>query len=331
MFHIRKTLIGAAAAAAATLAAWQVSAATDMVITSEIAASHWKARQMDELAKEITERSQGRINAQVFHASTLYKDKDALEALSTGAVNMVWPVSFWLENINPAYAIVNLPFSLTDEMMLNTEYRQELAELMSSLVEDKGLKVLGLARTSEAVFLSKAPIQSVDDLKGKKIRVPSGKVLHQIMDLYGAAPVTMATTEIATALAQGAVDMVYTSPGGWQMVGTQASHANVVPSMQISTYSVVVDRNWLDSLDPEDREIILSATADAMAKQWQPAMDADKAALDDMAGKGGTVVVLSPEQVAEFKARAEPAIAGFLAEHPEIAERFEALRARYAN
>jgi len=64
--------------------------AADMVITSEIAATHWKARQMDELAADITKRTNGRINAKVFHASTLYKDKDALAALSTGAVHMVW-------------------------------------------------------------------------------------------------------------------------------------------------------------------------------------------------------------------------------------------------
>ena len=111
-----------------------VATAADMVITSEIAGTHWKARQMDTLAADITKRTNGRINAKVFHASTLYKDKDALAALSTGAVHMVWPVSNYLENVNPAYGIISLPFSVKDSMMQNDEFRAGLTSLMSSLV-----------------------------------------------------------------------------------------------------------------------------------------------------------------------------------------------------
>lgn len=305
--------------------------AADMVITSEIAATHWKARQMDELAADITKRTNGRINAKVLHASTLYKDKDALAALSTGAVHMVWPASNWLENVNQACGIIGLPFGVKDSMMQNDEFRAGLTTMMSSLVEDKGLKVLGIARTSEGIFLSKSPIAAVTDMKGKKVRVPSGRVLQNLMTRYGASPVTLATTEIATAFVQGAIDMVYTSPGGWEMVGTTAKYATIVPGMNIITYAIVVDKNWLASLPQADREAVLAATADAMKKQWPEAMAEDISALENMVGKGGISTRLSGKPVEEFEKLAEEVSAEFRKQHQDVAAKYDALKAKLAS
>lgn len=323
-----KNVAAAVALSLSVAAAPGLAGAADMVITSEIAATHWKARQMDALAADITKRTNGRLNAKVFHASTLYKDKDALAALSTGAVNMVWPVSNWLENVNPAYGVISLPFGVKDEMMQNGEFRSGLTTLMSSLVEDKGLQVLGIARTSEGIFLSKTPVATVADMKGKKVRVPSGRVLQNLMTRYGANPVAMATTEIATAFAQGAIDMVYTSPGGWEMVGTTAKHANIIPGMQISTYAVVVDKNWLAGLAKEDRDAVLAATADAMVKQWPEAMEEDIKALNNMVGKGGVSTRLSGAPVDEFEKLAAEVSAEFRKQYPDVSAKYDALVAK---
>lgn len=321
----------AVAIGAAAMLTPVVATAADMVITSEIAATHWKARQMDVLAADITKRTNGRINAKVFHASTLYKDKDALAALSTGAVHMVWPVSNYLENVNPAYGIISLPFSVKDSMMQNDEFRAGLTPLMSSLVEDKGLKVLGIARTSEGIFLSKTPIAVVADMKGKKIRIPSGRVLQNLMTRYGANPVAMATTEIATAFAQGAIDIIYTSPGGWEMVGTMAKHATTVPGMQIFTYAVVVDKNWLAGLSAADRDAVLAATADAMKKQWPEAMAEDIKALENMVGKGGISTRLNGKSVEEFEKLAAEVSADFRKKYPNVSANYDALKAKLPN
>lgn len=73
----------------------------EMIMTDELATSHWSTKLIDEFAKTIEERSNGRIKVKVFHASTLYKDQDAVAALGSGSVHMVWPVAVRLEPIAP--------------------------------------------------------------------------------------------------------------------------------------------------------------------------------------------------------------------------------------
>ena len=74
---------------------------SEMIITNELASSHWTAIQMDDYARRITEATDGRIQAKVFHSSSLYNDQSALAALGTGAVHMAWPVAVRLETIAP--------------------------------------------------------------------------------------------------------------------------------------------------------------------------------------------------------------------------------------
>lgn len=329
MINIRNAAIAIAAAIViGGSGTTRPAAAFDLVMTSELAATHWKAVQFDELGADIQKRSNGSITPKVYHAATLYKDKDALAALGSGAVNLVWPVSNWLESINPAYGVINLPFGLKDSMMEHSEFREGLTKLMSSLIEDSGLVVLGIGRATEVVLIAKNPIKSVDDLKNTKIRVPSGKINQHLAEAYSAAPVTMATTEVATAMAQGAIDVVVSSPGGWQMFGPAAKHATIVPNQQIFTYSLVADKAWLAGLSEEHRGVILAAVEDLMARQWSEAIVQDQKALDSMVAKGGEVSRLSGPPVAEFEALAKEVVNQFRKEHPDTVAKFEALVAK---
>ncbi len=325
---IRSLALGVAALAICGIGAPRLAAALDVVMTSELAPTHWKARQMDRLGADIEKRSNGRIKAKIFHAGTLYKDKDALAALSTGAVNLVMPVSNWLESVNAATGILNVPFLLTDPMLKNDTVRNEITALVSSLIESKGLVLLGLSRATEAIYVGRTPIKTMADMKSKKIRVPSGRINHQLVEAYGSTPVTMATSEVATAIAQGAVDAVVTSPGGWQSFGSVAKHATIVPGQQILTYSLVADKNWIAGLAPADREVILGAISAAMSSLITEALTEDQKALDDMLAKGNTVLRLDAREAAEFARRSKVVVEEFRKAFPDVMARFEAAAAK---
>ncbi len=64
----------------------------------------------------------------------------------------------------------------------------------------------------------------------------------------------MATTEIARTFAQFAIEVTYALAGGWEIVGTMVKRATIVRSIQIFTYTVVVDKNWLAGFSPPDRD-----------------------------------------------------------------------------
>ncbi len=144
---------------------------------------------MNDFADDVKKRTNGALVVKVFPASQLYNDQDALAALGTGAVHMVWPVAVRLETIDPRTGIINLPFVLSDDLMENKCFNDGITKLMSSYVEPRKLAVLGFLRTSDLMFTFKdRDVQKLEDLKGAKIRVTGGKVFLDMMQEHQREP-----------------------------------------------------------------------------------------------------------------------------------------------
>ncbi len=324
-------LAGVVAATAMTGSIALAQDTYEMVMTNELATSHWTAKMMDEYAAAIEERSDGRIDVSVFHSGTLYTDRDAIAALGTGSVHMVWPVSVNLESIAPEYGVVNLPFSLTDDFMQAEGASAELAAMMSEIIEGRGIRVLGLMRTADLVFLfQEMAVTEPSDLDGQRVRMTGGRVLQGMMREFGASPISMPATEMAAALMQGAIDGIFTSAGGWQMVGTNAAQtASYIPGLSLLSYTVVADDDWLESLPDDLRAVVLDTTEELLAQQWADGIEKDRATMQILLDDGGTLVTADPEAQAEFRALAENASQDFIDRFPEVWEQFQTLKTKY--
>lgn len=317
-----------------SLAISNVAAADDspisMVLTNEIATTHWTADVMEDYAAEIEERTNGRIDTKIYHAGTLYKDKDAVAALGTGSVHMVWPVSVQLESVSPDYGVINLPFALSDEFMQSDGAAQEVSSMLSDYLP-QNIAVMGLMRTAELVFLfDEMAVEKPEDLAGEKIRVTGGKILQSVIRSYGASPISMPASEMATAMMQGAIDGILTSAGGWEMVGPGAADsATLIPGFSLLTYSVLVDSDWLASLPEDLRVVVENTTNEMLADQWQSAIESDRETREKMLDEGGKWFVTSEEQTAAFRKVAEEANKEFVSEHPEVWESLNAIKNKY--
>jgi C4-dicarboxylate-binding protein DctP len=266
----------------------------EFVMTNQLASTHWAAKNMEKFAAEIEKRSGGRIKPRVFNSGTLFKDKEAVAALGSGAVQMVWPVSVQLESIAPEYGVINLPFSMRDDVMLKKGARKAVASMLSKYVLDKGIRVMGLMRTADLIFLFKnKAVTKPSDLKGEKVRVTGGRVLQELMREFGASPISMSASEMGTAMMQGAIDGIFTSAGGWKMVGVKtAGVATRVPGLSLLTYSVLVDNKWLNSLPDDLRSVIVDTTNEILATQWTKAIASDKKFMAKLIAGGGKLVVV---------------------------------------
>jgi C4-dicarboxylate-binding protein DctP len=303
----------------------------EMVMTNELATSHWTAKMMDDYAATIEERSAGRIDVSVFHSGTLYTDRDAIAALGTGAVHMVWPVSVNLESIAPEYGVVNLPFSLTDKFMQSEGAVAELSDMMSKIIEGRGIRVMGLMRTADLIFLFKEKaVTQPADLSGERVRMTGGRVLQSMMREFGASPISMPASEMAAALMQGAIDGIFTSAGGWEMVGTNAAQtASYIPGLSLLSYTIVADDKWISSLPEDLRKIVVDTTNELVQMQWQDGIEKDKATMQMLLDQGGNLVTVDDAAVAEFRELAETASAEFTDKFPEVWEQFRSLKAKY--
>lgn len=326
--NVKHAMAAMLASTMLALAAGAGSAA-DLVLPSEVAATHWKTDYMNEFAQKVGERTGGGIDVKVFPAGQIYNDQDALAALGTGAVHMVWPVSVRLETIAPETGILNLPFAITDEMMGNACFSKGITRLISEQVEPRNLRVLGLLRTADLLFIFKdRETRSMDDLKGAKVRVTGGRVFLDLMNSLGISGVSMAASEMSTAMSQGAIDGVFSSPAGWaEMIGATGNQAWYVPGLSLSTYAVVVDNGWFEAL-PEDQQAAITGTLDEIiAREWTEARAADEKLLARMTEGGATINTADDAEMARWKELAAKENETFRASHGEVMAALDELEA----
>jgi len=326
---MKRFVLKAATAAIATVLALAGPAlqAAEMVLPSEVAATHWKTNYMNEFAEAVKKRTDGALVVKVFPASQLYNDQDAMAALGTGAVHMVWPVAVRLETIDPRTGIINLPFAITDEQMVNRCFTDGLTKFMSAYVEPRKLQVLGFLRTSDLMFLFRdRDVQKLEDMKGTKVRVTGGKVFLDTMRSLNTSPVSMAASEMSTALAQGAIDGIFTSPAGWaEMVGMTAKYAWYVPGMSVATYAVVVDKVWLDALPAAHRKAVTDSIDEISRRQWAEAIEADKKLIKKMTDQGAVFRTASSAEIKRWRERAAPGNKTFTDKYPDAAQNLTTL------
>lgn len=160
-----------------------------------------------ELADMVGERSNGSIEIQVYANSELGSNKDNLEQAVNGANIIAVGDTGFLADYVPDFGIMNGPFlysSYEDLVKLGeSEWYKEIADACS----EQGIKVLAMNwYFGERHIISKKPINSPDDMKGLKIRVPSNTMWTATMEALGAAPTTIQWSEVYSALDQGVVD-----------------------------------------------------------------------------------------------------------------------------
>jgi len=292
--------------------------AEELVLTSEVPATHWKTGYMEEFGRLVEEKTGGDLTVSIFTAGQLYTDQDALAALGTGGVHMVWPVSVRLETVVPAVGVMNLPFGLSDEAMLNSCFNSGLSNMVSDLVAPSGLEVLGLLRAAD-LFL--------DDLADTKVRITGGKVLLDTMRSIGVSPISMSASEMSTALAQGAIDAVFTSPAGWaKILGTTGAYGFRVPGLSLATYSVVVDKAWMEALPQDQQDAITSSIAEVAGSQWLASKASGEENIASMTAQGTVFVEADAAERARWATLVEGTAQEFLENNPEAVAAYADLK-----
>lgn len=323
MKQITIRIITASALLVVACTAW----AADMVMTNEVATTHWKTQYMEQVADAIKKKTGGEINPIVFPSGQIYNDQDALAALGTGAVQMVWPVAVRLETIDPRTGVLSLPFTLKTEDMQKACYRQQVSDMLTSFVDKRNLKVLTLLRAADLIFLfGDKDIQSLKGMQSAKVRVIGGKVYLATMKATGASPISMPASEMSTALAQGTIDGVLSSAAGWaDMLGTSAQYGYFVPGFELATYAVVVDKSWFDNLSDKDAQIVRHSVEDIADDQWTSTVEKDQKLIEKMESQGATYTVADDAEIQRWRDKMQPVVDQFAKEHPGAVEKLKAL------
>lgn len=158
-------------------------------------------------ADEIKAKTDGRVEVQVFPASSLGKEVEINEGLGLGAVDLIYTGPSFVERYYGPIAISDYPFIMRGYDHWQSYRGSDLfAELSDGYKDATGNTVMGLVYYGQRHVTSNKPILTPEDMKGLKIRVPNSPVMLMFPNAVGANPTPMAFSEVYLALQQKVVD-----------------------------------------------------------------------------------------------------------------------------
>ena len=300
-------------AAIAALALLGPAAAADQPVVIKfshvVAADTPKGKAADKF-KELAEKySNGKVKVEVYPNSTLYKDKEELEALQLGAVQMLAPSNSKFGPIGiKEFEVFDLPYILPDLKTLRKVTDGPLGARLLKLLDAKGMTGLAYWDNGFKEMSANKKLIAPSDYKGLKFRIQSSKVIEAQFRELGAIPQVMAFSEVYQALQTGVVDG---QENTWSNIYTQKMHevqkyATVTNHGYIG-YVVVVNKKFWDGLPADIRTQLDKAMKEATAYgNGQSAKENDDA-LEAIKKSGKTeIITLTPEQDAAMRKAMEP-------------------------
>lgn len=255
--------------------------------------------------KELAEKNtKGRVKVEVYPNSTLYKDKEELEALQLGAVQMLAPS---LAKFGPLgareFEVFDLPYIFPSKDVLYRVTEGPIGKGMLKKLESKGITGLAFWDNGFKVMSANKPLHSPSDMKGLKMRIQSSKVLDAQMRALGANPQVMAFSEVYQALQTGVVDGTENPPSNLytQKMHEVQKHVTMTKHGYLG-YAVIVNKKFWDGLPTDIRTELEAAMKDstkyanAIAQQ-----ENDKAIAAVKASGKTTVYELNAKEQAEWR------------------------------
>ena len=306
------TRILAALVAVATLGGASGTAlAQDKKVTLRIASAFDQNTDMMQAAKRlgdlVKESSGGSIDVKTFAGGQMGGEKDNLEALKIGELEMGVFGTYPIVTLAPKYSFFDAPFVFRDRDHVYKVWNGKLGnEVRDIFQKSHGVHSLGMMGRGYRHLTSNTPINSVDDLKGVKIRMGQSKPFIDAFSGLGAVVVPIALPELFTSLKLGVVSA---SDGPFDQIYTfklyEAQKYLAITGHLYATSLWLMNDKFYQGLTPAQRQAVDSSAKDALAYGDQLATTSEKALLDKLQQAG--MQVTHPDY-APFMARAKPAI-----------------------
>ena len=236
--------------------------------------------------------TKGRVKIELYPNSTLYKDKEELEALQLGAVQMLAPS---LAKFGPLgvkeFELFDLPFIFNDKQALYRVTQGPIGQDMLKKLENKGIRGLAYWDNGFKMMTSNRPMRVPADMKGLKLRIQSSKVLDEQMRALGANPQVMAFSEVYQAMQTGVVDGSENPPSNilTQKMHEVQKHLTVTNHGYIG-YAVIVNKKFWDKLPADIRAQLETAMKEATDYANNIAQQENDQALENIRKSGKTVI-----------------------------------------
>ncbi|HVO87727.1 MAG TPA: TRAP transporter substrate-binding protein [Casimicrobiaceae bacterium] len=272
---------------AIALAAQPAAAQTTLKMNIALAQNSHYGVAIDAFAREVEKRTNGRYRIQNFYSSALGAERESIEGIQLGTLDLTMTSTGPVPNFVPEVAILDIPFLFRDYAHARAVLDGPIGKELLGKFDAKGIHALAWGENGfRHMTNSRHPVNSPDDLKGLKMRTMENPVHIQAYRAFGIIPTPMAFTEVFTALQQGTVD----GQENPVSVITSAKLDQVQKYMTLTghVYSpalILMSKARWDALSPGDKQ--------AFEESAREAVKVNRARIDEDERKG----------VAELRAR----------------------------
>ncbi|GAB4294585.1 MAG: hypothetical protein Kow0058_12500 [Roseovarius sp.] len=317
-------------AGAVTTAVWAGEAAAKVVLraNSQWAETNTNSQTDKWWAEEIAKRTNGEVEVKLYFGGALGKAQENLDLLQQGAVDFAM--------MSPGYFPAQLPFEAAPNSipmaLSNVEQASKLVmRLMNEVpeftgeAERLGLKPLLFHHLNPYLLVCRDEVRGIDDMKGKKMRT-WGEALPRAVEAVGATPVTLFLPELYEGLAHGTVDCIPFSVD--LMVDYKiyevAKHVMDITIWEGPTAGTYMAISAWNRLTPEQQQIVLEVSHEAMLRDRDAVIAAGERAADELRAKGVQFHAFPKEEAAAWRALNPDFFADFVAAQAERGHREDA-------
>ncbi|WP_433507027.1 DctP family TRAP transporter solute-binding subunit [Pseudonocardia halophobica] len=262
----------------------------------------------------VEQRSGGRIAVEIYPNSELFGDEDELQALQSGAVQMLAPASAKFTTIAPALQVLDLPFLFRDvediPRVASPDTAVGRAIFGNPELARRDIVVLELWDNGLKQLSSNTRMTAAEDLAGLRFRIQPSDVLRAQFAAWGAQTTPLAFAEVYNALQQGLIDG---QENPWSNIESQNMHT-VQRYITESDhgyvgYVLTINRPFFEGLPPDLQQVVREAATESARYNREVAAQLNEEAKKTIAEAGTTEIVqLTPEQRAAFEASVVPKV-----------------------
>ncbi|MET4328017.1 C4-dicarboxylate-binding protein DctP [Bradyrhizobium sp. i1.15.2] len=277
---------------------------------SHVVATDTPKGKASEKFKELAEKyTGGKVKVEIYPNSTLYKDKEELEALQLGSVQMLAPSNSKFGPLGiREFEVFDLPYILPDLKTLRKVTEGPLGARLLKLLEPKGITGLAYWDNGFKEMSANKKLVTPADYQGVKFRIQSSRVLQAQFKALGSLPQVMAFGEVYQALQTGVVDG---QENTWSNIYTQKMH-EVQKYITESNhgyigYVVIVNKKFWDDLPADIRDQLTKAMKEATDFNNTQSQKENEDALAEIRKSGKSEIIkLTPEQDEAMRKAMEP-------------------------
>ncbi len=231
-------------------------AQTFKIATISPEGSMWM-EQMREGAKEVAQKTDNRVKFKFYPGGVMGNDKAVLRKIRIGQLQGGAVVAGSLTPFFPANQIYGQPMKFKSQAEVDY-VRQHMDSFITQGLEDAGFVTFGLSGGGFAYIMSKEPIETVADLRKRKVWIPDNDSFSQAaVTSFGVSPIPLPLADVRTSLQSGLIDTVGTSPVGaivlqWH---TQIRYVTNIPLLYLHA-ALAVDKEKFQQISAEDQEIV---------------------------------------------------------------------------